>query len=171
MPRSAPLVCASLLTLGLVLRALIPAFEAQHGLPPRSRESADSPSDWPKPNAGAEAWQGAAPDLLDRGTLDINSADLHSLQLLPGIGPALARRIADHRKRHGPFRALDELLRVRGVGPATVARLRGVARVDRSHVKDQARVRGSGETAGQPQRLGEKHTRAQVSAKQEGSAP
>jgi endonuclease YncB( thermonuclease family) len=49
------------------------------------------------------------------GRLDLNTAGLDALEGLPGIGPALARRIRDAR----PFRSVDELLRVPGIGPKT----------------------------------------------------
>jgi competence ComEA-like helix-hairpin-helix protein len=57
--------------------------------------------------------------------LDLNRATVAELEALPGIGPVLARRVAEHRERHGPFRSLDELSAVRGVGPRLMARLRG----------------------------------------------
>jgi competence ComEA-like helix-hairpin-helix protein len=55
--------------------------------------------------------------------LDLNRASATDLEALPGIGPALARRIVDTRSRK-PFSSVDELERVPGIGPATVARLR-----------------------------------------------
>lgn len=55
---------------------------------------------------------------------DINTADTEALATLPGIGPALAKRIVDHRATHGPFRAVDELQQVSGVGPAAIGQLK-----------------------------------------------
>lgn len=55
--------------------------------------------------------------------VNINRADSLELRDLPGIGPALARRIIEERER-GAFRSVDELTRVSGIGPATLARLR-----------------------------------------------
>ena len=48
--------------------------------------------------------------------ISVNSADASDLEALPGIGPALARRIIDYRQRCGGFRCLDELRQVRGIG-------------------------------------------------------
>ena len=48
-----------------------------------------------------------------------------ALQALPGVGPALARRIVAHREAHGPFRRPADLLRVPGIG---AKRLRPPAR-------------------------------------------
>lgn len=56
--------------------------------------------------------------------IDINRADEITLTRLPGIGPRLAQRILADRAEKGPFRSVDELVRVKGIGPATVARLR-----------------------------------------------
>lgn len=56
--------------------------------------------------------------------LDVNRATAEELERLPGIGPALARRIIAHRDSVGPFGSVDQLQRVKGIGPALVARLR-----------------------------------------------
>jgi competence protein ComEA len=61
--------------------------------------------------------------------LDLNAAGVGALEGLPGIGPALARRIVATRDADGPFRGVDDLLRVPGIGPATLARLRPYVRV------------------------------------------
>ena len=52
--------------------------------------------------------------------VSVNRAPPEALQSVPGIGPALARRIVAYR----PYRSLDELLRVPGIGPAVLERLR-----------------------------------------------
>ncbi len=52
--------------------------------------------------------------------ININSASLQQLESLPGIGPALARRIVAGR----PYRTVDELLRVSGIGEKLLRRLR-----------------------------------------------
>ena len=62
--------------------------------------------------------------------IPLNRATSGDLQALPGIGPARARAIVTERERRGPFDPLDELVRVPGIGPATVARLRTLVRVD-----------------------------------------
>jgi competence protein ComEA len=62
-------------------------------------------------------------------TLDVNVATAADLELLPGIGPALAQRIVDDRTRSGPFQRVEDLDRVRGIGPRTLERLRPFVRV------------------------------------------
>ena len=59
-----------------------------------------------------------------RRPTDLNRASVAELDRLPGIGPVLARRIVEHRERHGAFRAPEELLAVPGIGPRLFERLR-----------------------------------------------
>jgi competence protein ComEA len=56
--------------------------------------------------------------------LDINSATPIEWAQLAGIGETLARRIVDDRARNGPFESIDDLQRVKGIGPKTVERIR-----------------------------------------------
>ena len=81
----------------------IPAFAAQ-----------------PPPSGGPAA--PAAP-------VDLNSATAEQLQELPGVGPVLAQRILDHRTQHGPFRSVDQLQDVTGIGERRFADLK-----DKVHV-------------------------------------
>ncbi|MFG0305580.1 MAG: ComEA family DNA-binding protein [Phycisphaerales bacterium JB040] len=55
--------------------------------------------------------------------IEINRADAAELQLLPGIGPVLAKRIVDDRSANGPFLDADDLQRVKGIGEKTAAKL------------------------------------------------
>lgn len=61
--------------------------------------------------------------------LDLNTATAAQLELLPGIGPAIAKRIIDYRDEHGKFAALESLDAVKGIGPKTIARLRPLVTV------------------------------------------
>jgi competence protein ComEA len=63
------------------------------------------------------------------GEIDLNSAPGAELETLPGIGPVRAAALLRWREDHGPFRTWDELLAVPGIGPATVERLRPLARL------------------------------------------
>ena len=104
--------------------------------PDRAGESRVGPAD----NGGGDATARTPSDSAasgpppDRTVLDLNRAGAAELDALPGIGPVLARRIVEHRTRHGPFRRVEELRAVRGVGPRLLARLRPRLRVDETPV-------------------------------------
>ena len=72
----------------------------------------------PVPEQKADA-QGASPD----GVLNVNRATAVELERLPGIGPALARRIVADREARGPFATVAAMDRVPGIGPALVERM------------------------------------------------
>ncbi|MFQ5670220.1 MAG: ComEA family DNA-binding protein [Acidobacteriota bacterium] len=48
--------------------------------------------------------------------IDINTASVQELQLLPRVGPVVARRIVDYREKNGPFVEVTDLLNVKGIG-------------------------------------------------------
>lgn len=66
----------------------------------------------------------AAEPLAARFVLDVNSATVPQLCLLPGIGPKLAERWIALRDAEGPFATVDAVDRVPGIGPATLAKIR-----------------------------------------------
>jgi len=70
------------------------------------------------PGAGTPGAPGT-PDAL----VNLNSADLATLETLPGVGPVLAQRIIDWRTEHGGFTSVEELGEVSGVGDKTYATL------------------------------------------------
>ncbi|HEY9746126.1 MAG TPA: helix-hairpin-helix domain-containing protein [Oculatellaceae cyanobacterium] len=61
--------------------------------------------------------------------LNINTASLQQLQLLPGIGPKMAERVLQYRKEHGVFRSPEEIMEVKGIGPKKFEKLRPYLRV------------------------------------------
>jgi competence protein ComEA len=63
------------------------------------------------------------------GQLDLNLADAAALEALPGVGPTIASRIIDYRKAHGPFRSVDQLDEISGIGAETLAELRNLVTV------------------------------------------
>ena len=73
---------------------------------------------------GARPTEPAVADLTD-----LNTADPAELAQVPGVGPKVAEAIADHRRVHGPFRSVDELTGVRGIGPITFEKVRPHFRV------------------------------------------
>lgn len=68
---------------------------------------------------------------LPRVRITINSADLQTLQLLPGIGRVVAERIITERRERGRFRDIDDLAtRVTGIGKKTGPALQPYVRFD-----------------------------------------
>ncbi len=99
MIRRNPLVLAVgvLLTLsprGILVLATFPEVQEQTGTeekqPPRKKETGEP--------------------------IDINRASVEEFAKLPGIGPELGRRIVAFREEHGPFRRVEDLLAIRGIG-------------------------------------------------------
>lgn len=64
------------------------------------------------------------PLVVERKLVNVNIASSEELQTLRGIGPVLAQRIIDYRTEHGRFQTIEELLEVKGIGPATLAGIR-----------------------------------------------
>ena len=70
---------------------------------------------------------GAAPSAS--APVDLNTATAEQLETLPGVGPATAAAIIADRVAHGPFRSVNDLGRVRGIGDAKLAQLRDLVTV------------------------------------------
>lgn len=73
-------------------------------------------------SGGAGASGGTGVD--SQGRVNINTADAAALETLAGVGPALAARIIAWREQNGPFRSVDELTAVSGIGPRTLDGMR-----------------------------------------------
>jgi competence protein ComEA len=82
---------------------------------PSSRRSA---APLPRPLSGSSS---RAPPAPGPSPVDLNRATAADLESLPGIGPALAERIVEHRTARGPFARVEDLLDVPGIGEATLA--------------------------------------------------
>ncbi len=98
--------------------ALAPLGTAEAPVPADSVEVVPIPTsgfaDTPRRRASA-----AAPVRMN-----LNTADAALLQRLPRIGPALAGRIIAYREANGPFRRVEDVTRVRGIGEKTLEKLR-----------------------------------------------
>ena len=56
--------------------------------------------------------------------MNLNTATAPQLDLLPGVGPKLAKRILDYRKSHGPFTDIAQIMEVKGIGEKNFAKMR-----------------------------------------------
>ena len=69
--------------------------------------------------------------------VDVNSASAADLEKLPGIGPALAKRIVEFREKNGPFQSVDDLIKVQGIGEKSLARFREFVTASKPQKKQQ----------------------------------
>lgn len=67
--------------------------------------------------------------------IDINRASAEDFARLPGVGPAMAKRIVDFRVKHGPFRRVEDLLAIRGIGLKKWKAMRPYLRIGKGPVK------------------------------------
>lgn len=77
--------------------------------------------------------------------VDLNRAGTEELEELPGFGPALAQRILEFREKNGKFKTVQELLRVPGLGPKKLARIKSKVYVSQGVVGPPAGVWGHGD--------------------------
>ena len=112
------LVCLALLAVGqqsvrYLWSPSAPTFEPQFDQPAAGQAAVGQ-------SAVPQSAALAAPQFM----VDVNQAPQHELEALPEVGSGLATRIVDYRQSQGPFRQIDDLLHVRGVGPRTLEQLR-----------------------------------------------
>lgn len=61
--------------------------------------------------------------------ISINDSDADQLDQLPGVGPSIASKIVDYRERNGPFRSLEQLTEVSGIGPKMLENIKDLVRL------------------------------------------
>lgn len=69
---------------------------------------------------GTLVWTLSAAAVLAAGKVNINTADAKTLEALEGVGPSKAEAIVEYRKEHGPFKSLEALANVKGIGESVV---------------------------------------------------
>ena len=84
----------------------------------------------PRPEIAAAVAEANAPaGESQHGLVDLNTADAEILGSLPGIGPARAAAIIDHRQQNGPFESIDDILNVQGIGEGIYENIRDLVTV------------------------------------------
>lgn len=68
---------------------------------------------------GGEAGAGTSSSAQNNGKVNINTADLTTLQTLSGVGPSTAQKIIDYRTANGKFKSIEDLKKVSGIGDKT----------------------------------------------------
>jgi competence protein ComEA len=81
------------------------------------------------PKVGEESPPVASGSSSEGGPININTASTAELETLPGIGPTLAQRIVDYREAHGPFAAIEDIIKVRGIGEGLFNEIRDLITV------------------------------------------
>ncbi len=61
--------------------------------------------------------------------IDLNRATVRELIQLPGVGEVIAKRIVDFREEHGPFKRVEDLMKVKGIGEKSLEKIRPYIRV------------------------------------------
>jgi competence protein ComEA len=62
-------------------------------------------------------------------SVNLNTATVAQLETLPGVGPAMAARIIEHRQKNGPFKKVEELMNVKGIGEKNFLKLKPLVTV------------------------------------------
>jgi competence protein ComEA len=68
------------------------------------------------PLSAAAQQSKASPKAASTEKVNLNTATVEQLQTLPGVGPAIAKRILDHRAKNGKFNKVEEIINVKGIG-------------------------------------------------------
>jgi competence protein ComEA len=108
-----------------LLNLAAPAVDASQILVP-GPDTPEAAGAAPEAAASAQPGIAGAGGPGSAGTVNVNTADAAALEQLPGIGPALAGRIVEHREQVGPYGSLADLDAVSGIGPAMMERLDGL---------------------------------------------
>ena len=96
----------------------------RHALPVAVLVSLCAVSARPVPAQASQAAARAAAKPATTATVNLNTATAADLEALPGIGAKTAARILDYRQKNGPFKKVEELMNVRGVGEKNFLKLK-----------------------------------------------
>jgi competence protein ComEA len=77
-----------------------------------------------KPESRAQAAQAAPKPIVPMLIVNLNTATLKELEVLPGVGTKTAERIIEYRVKKGPFKKVEELMNVQGIGEKSFLKLK-----------------------------------------------
>ena len=97
-------------------------------VPSKNRLANTSTLALPSPTTSSLPLQGKRSAKTQPKIVHLNSATEADLIQLPGIGPALAKRIVEHRRQIGGFKSVEQLLEVRGIGEKKLEQIRPYVR-------------------------------------------
>lgn len=63
-------------------------------------------------------------DTKEKELININTASAEELQTLPGIGPSISKRIVAFREENGPYKRIEDLMKVKGIGEKSFQKIR-----------------------------------------------
>ena len=92
-------------------------------------------------NAQASSEKSKAQPPQKTRALNLNTASATQLQELPGIGVSTAARIVEYREKHGPFKKIEDLMNIRGIGEKSFLRLKPLITVTPSARKREGKGR------------------------------
>jgi competence protein ComEA len=83
----------------------------------------------PRTSPAGSAPAGATSPPAEGGLININAATAEELDKLPGVGPAMAAKIVEYRKKNGPYTSVDDLDNVPGIGPSKLESVRDLVAI------------------------------------------
>lgn len=113
----------STLVLAVTPHSADPSLTDAPGSPSRAQPGAEGASGRSSAG-GSQAGTGTSAGEKATGKVNINTADQSSLETLSGVGPATAKAIIEWRQANGKFRSVEQLMEVRGIGPAKFAAMK-----------------------------------------------